>query len=488
MNAEFHAKMSSAINGMTVAAKPKGSSVALNGLKDEADRFKDMLNRSIKDPGQPARDKAALTDRPIKELSPDEQLAVQEKEEKTEDPLIDGELTALSPEMENPPTEINENDLKNLLQSNAMGFAMLRTNSEVNSSFDENAEAALESAGINPLENKLAETTESAPQMIQNPDTAQSQQMDKTPASIQGKSFNEIYSEENNANPENFLEQKNVKPADPSSAELSNMEESDQIDPRVGLEMGTSENIKGSEHIEKSSKIRPDLIDSKEIQNQLESPSSTIQVAEQASFGKTDSEQESIGIEDRNAVSSKEIQGIPFANMVSGKATEIQPNNPVALAGQLEQAILSQLDKNKPVKFMMSLEPGNLGKIDIELKFDQGKLTIDITALSKETQNLLSTQVDKLIKGLALQNVQVENVQLNSQSQERMNTDPKTLMMNMGMDFTQGQKQELLKENIMNQNNRAQNGSLENTGDLVGDNLEAAPITIDRSRRINYLV
>ena len=68
----------------------------------------------------------------------------------------------------------------------------------------------------------------------------------------------------------------------------------------------------------------------------------------------------------------------------------------------------------------IELKPESLGVIDIKLKLEAGKMTIDIAAASAKTQALLAGQVDKLIQGLGLniQNVQIENVHVSRQEAE----------------------------------------------------------------------
>lgn len=106
---------------------------------------------------------------------------------------------------------------------------------------------------------------------------------------------------------------------------------------------------------------------------------------------------------------------------------------------QISQEILSRLDKKGPMEFKMQLEPESLGKIDVNLKFHDGKLIIDILAASGRTQALLASQVDRLIQNMGLQNVQVENVQVNQQaSGQHQDEQGNAFFMNGRMDFFQG--------------------------------------------------
>lgn len=79
---------------------------------------------------------------------------------------------------------------------------------------------------------------------------------------------------------------------------------------------------------------------------------------------------------------------------------------------QIGREVLSRIEHNRPMVFSMQLEPEDLGKIDVRLKINEGRLSIDIMAANSKTQALLVGQADKLINSMGLQNVQVENVQI----------------------------------------------------------------------------
>lgn len=116
---------------------------------------------------------------------------------------------------------------------------------------------------------------------------------------------------------------------------------------------------------------------------------------------------------------------------------------------QISQEILTKLEQKGPMEFKLQLEPEDLGQIDIKLKLQDGKLMIDILSASAKTHNLLTSQVDKLIMNMGLQNVQVENVQvnqqMNDQSQGNLN---QSFSMNSGMNFSQRRQQEQFQEQL----------------------------------------
>lgn len=82
------------------------------------------------------------------------------------------------------------------------------------------------------------------------------------------------------------------------------------------------------------------------------------------------------------------------------------------LYNQVAKAVNANLQGKGPMEFKLQLQPQDMGLIDIKLSLEGGKLTIDILAASAKTHALLAGQTDKLIQGLGLQNVQVENVQV----------------------------------------------------------------------------
>jgi len=169
------------------------------------------------------------------------------------------------------------------------------------------------------------------------------------------------------------------------------------------------------------------------------------------------------------------VQEISMTSVNPNKGSEVQPNTRVAVAQQVEQKILQNFEPNKPMVLQMTLSPDNLGDIDIKLSYDQGKLIIDIMAVSQETQNLLGKQINQLVRGLALQNVQVETVHLNTPVEESSDSQNTAFMMNGGSDSNQNQNQTLLRERFI-KNSGALNsfltGSDEDESILVPQNLQ----------------
>ncbi len=105
--------------------------------------------------------------------------------------------------------------------------------------------------------------------------------------------------------------------------------------------------------------------------------------------------------------------------------TALSPEAPLTTTGstekmeaysQIGREIQFALEQKGPMEFKMQLQPKDLGQIDVKLRINEGKLIIDIMAASAKTQALLAGQVDKLIAGMGLQDVQIETVNVNQQA------------------------------------------------------------------------
>ncbi len=104
---------------------------------------------------------------------------------------------------------------------------------------------------------------------------------------------------------------------------------------------------------------------------------------------------------------------------------------------QVGNEILAKLEQKGPMEFKMTLQPQDLGDIDVQFKVSEGKLIIDIMAASARTQTLLVSQVDQLVASLGLQNVHVESVSVNHPAQTGTGTAAEQMMaMNGGMEFS----------------------------------------------------
>lgn len=182
----------------------------------------------------------------------------------------------------------------------------------------------------------------------------------------------------------------------------------------------------------------------------------------------------------------KGVQEINVTGINTGRGQEVQPDTKVAVAQQVEQKILQNFEPNKPMVLQMTLSPDNLGDIDIKLSYDQGKLIIDITAISQETQNLLGKQINLLVRGLALQNVQVETVHLNTPVEQSSDSQDATFMMNSGSDPNENQNQTLLRERFIKNSgvlNSILTSSDEDESVMIPQNLQNYT-----NHKVNYLI
>ncbi len=104
------------------------------------------------------------------------------------------------------------------------------------------------------------------------------------------------------------------------------------------------------------------------------------------------------------------VAGMAKTSPLEALATN-QEAGEVSVVKQLEGKILDQFDGKTGKVFKMTLKPDHLGEIDVELKINNGKLVIGILSASQETHELLTRQVDQLVRSLALQKVQVQTIE-----------------------------------------------------------------------------
>lgn len=189
---------------------------------------------------------------------------------------------------------------------------------------------------------------------------------------------------------------------------------------------------------------------------------------------------------EKQNLGEKGVQEINMAAVNANRSADVQATNKTEVAQQVQQKILQNFEPNKPMVFQMTLSPDNLGDIDVKLSYDQGKLVIDILAVSQETQKLLGKQINQLVRGLALQNVQVETVHLNTPVEQSGDSQNAAFMMNNGSDPNQNQNQALLRERFIK--NSGVLNSITTNGDedesvLIPQNLQNYT-----NHRINYLI
>lgn len=182
----------------------------------------------------------------------------------------------------------------------------------------------------------------------------------------------------------------------------------------------------------------------------------------------------------------KRIADIHVSGINTAKVSDIQPDSKVEVAQQVQQKILQNFEPNKPMVLQMTLSPDNLGDIDIKLSYDQGKLIIDITAISQETQNLLGKQINLLVRGLALQNVQVETVHVNTPVEQSSDSQDASFLMNNGSDPNENKNQAQLRERFIKNSavlNSFLTSSDEDESVMIPPNLQNYS-----SHKVNYLI
>lgn len=167
----------------------------------------------------------------------------------------------------------------------------------------------------------------------------------------------------------------------------------------------------------------------------------------------------------------------------------VQTSGKAEQYSQISDEILSRLEQKNSNEFRMQLQPEDLGQIDIKLKLNEGRLIIDIMAANAKTQTLLTSQVDKLIASMGLQNVQVESVQVSQQMNPQSNGGQSQWQsMNFGMDFSQQRNQEQLhkethREGSLTGSSRTSQTEVQETIPAMIQNLRQVNL-----HRLNYSV
>jgi|GEM_PF-6967008 len=163
---------------------------------------------------------------------------------------------------------------------------------------------------------------------------------------------------------------------------------------------------------------------------------------------------------------------------------------PAQVLSQVQDAIIENFETNTDKTFKVTLNPESLGEIDVEMEFSNGKLTINILAASQETHELLTKQIDQLVRGLALQKISVETVTVNRAVEETADSGEQAQSSMTNMDFRQGQQQESQSNLIQGKFNRMGRIGL-TSGESLDESLtDLANISVQSSRfsRLNYLV
>jgi len=444
MNLEFQPKFNSANGGLTAASGMKSSSLELKGLKQGSICFKDLLSQTKNEKNQSCVKQSVITANNPQNTLSNEKLTEVKINDNNSVPLKEVSLLELLQETDKLPDDKNskdkvsgimESDLMSLVQSSQNLLLTIMNDTRIgNNIISGSPDLNSKTDGISGPECLLVGVEKNLSQMNKS-----------LTADIEGKqSFESFASTDNN----DLKLMTSMKLTKPIPGEMT-----ESLLAKVGTALKTS-GAAGQ-------------LDIKDPMKSTESTEPMLGEMAVTILAKSGKESKTMGKEDENGSIQSGINEITLMNNIPIKNPNIQTIDHVELATQIEQEIVFQLDKNKPITFQMTLDPENLGEIDVKLKFDQGKLIIDIVALSKETQALLLGQIDKLIKGLALQNVQVESVQLNNQSQNSNGSDSKAFMMNMGMNFAQGHKQSLLNENLRDQHHFVKKTNPENDQDLV---------------------
>lgn len=163
---------------------------------------------------------------------------------------------------------------------------------------------------------------------------------------------------------------------------------------------------------------------------------------------------------------------------------------------QVADKIAEAATKGEPTALKMTLNPEQLGEIEIKIDLSQGKLQIGITAEKPETLNLLSGQLEKLTARLGLQQFQIEGITLNPaaaiQTQTSNNTNSSLhqnlaggLAWQMGQQMGEGRNGESNRMNSPKGTGKIQSSARMDIPETSGIQ---ATIGGPRSNRLDYTV
>jgi len=89
-------------------------------------------------------------------------------------------------------------------------------------------------------------------------------------------------------------------------------------------------------------------------------------------------------------------------------------------AEQIKVRLIENLETQK-MEFRMQLQPQELGKIDVRMVMESGKLAVYIAAASTKAADALQRQSEGLAAALRMANIQVETVQIVQQPESKEN-------------------------------------------------------------------
>ena len=142
-----------------------------------------------------------------------------------------------------------------------------------------------------------------------------------------------------------------------------------------------------------------------------------------------------------NALLKGEVNGIKLPTIALPSAPEQQAE---ALQKALAERLEMQIDR-RVQKATIRLDPPNLGKMDISIHFESGKLQVQIQAAQPEVTRLLQQVSHEMRASLSEQNNVQVNVQVSTQSgdsrqQQRHRDRPETAIANNNEEVTPQQR------------------------------------------------
>ncbi|MDD4698852.1 MAG: flagellar hook-length control protein FliK [Oscillospiraceae bacterium] len=174
-------------------------------------------------------------------------------------------------------------------------------------------------------------------------------------------------------------------------------------------------------------------------------------------------------------VASTESQFLGAARVFSGKENDITTLvNKENIVNQVTNSIVTMV-KSDNQKFTMELTPETLGKITVEMKYNNGKLEMKISADNTVTAKVLGEKIAELKSSLTANDIDVLNIDISNSSSSSFTNSSMNSNQADGKSGDTGKRQYLENDNLFSDAS-------------VSDDNTNANIYYSQNRLLNYLV
>lgn len=142
--------------------------------------------------------------------------------------------------------------------------------------------------------------------------------------------------------------------------------------------------------------------------------------------------------ENPEAILAEEPQAKPIAEKPALQPQAPQPAGAATPAQQIEAQVLKNLEDQK-MEFRMQLAPKELGKVDVRMVLEGGKLTVEIAAASQKAVQELQKTSEGLISSLRMAGAELQSVQIVHEPQQTSQHMDGAFHMESGQSGRQGE-------------------------------------------------